>query len=144
ADFTPITHATKAALFGAGSGGHEHSLGFLGAAGDDVDNAVNGVGSPQGGPGAADDFNALNIFEHGPLHIPEDAGEKGCIDAASVLEDEEFVGEDVIETAGTDGPFAGVQPGNFHSGDQAQGFLNSGDAGAADILFGDHRDGGRR
>src|SRR5690606_13452377 len=56
------------------------ALRAAGAARDDVDDAVNGVGAPQRPAGAADDLDALDVFKQDVLHIPEHAAEQGVVD----------------------------------------------------------------
>ena len=43
---------------------------------DDVDDAVDGVGTPECAAGAANDFNTIDVGEKSVLHIPEGAGEQ--------------------------------------------------------------------
>src|SRR5579863_2617052 len=47
----------------AGEGGGLDALGVSGFGGDDVDDAVGGVGSPDGAGGTADDFNTIDVFD---------------------------------------------------------------------------------
>src|SRR5437879_7776202 len=49
---------------------------------NDVDDAVHGVRAPERTARAADDFEALDVFDQRVLHIPEHAGEQRRIDAA--------------------------------------------------------------
>jgi hypothetical protein len=42
---------------------------------DDIDNAVDGIGSPERGAGPPDDFDPFNIFLDDVMNIPEDACE---------------------------------------------------------------------
>src|SRR5687768_4732413 len=49
----------------------ESALRLPGILGDDVDDAVHGVGAPQGGAGTANDLDAVDVLQEGVLAIPE-------------------------------------------------------------------------
>src|SRR5712664_3632077 len=65
---------------------------------DDVDDAVDSVRAPHGGPGAADHFDALDVLEQRVLRVPEHAGEERRVDSATVDQDEQLVADRVIES----------------------------------------------
>ena len=50
---------------------HQSTLGILGLFGDDVDDAVHRIGTPQCATRAADNLDAIHIFQKRILHIPE-------------------------------------------------------------------------
>jgi hypothetical protein len=127
----------------AASGLHDSSLGRPGALGDDVDDAVDRVGPPQGGPGTADDLDPLHVLEEGVLHVPEDAREQRRVDAASIDQDQQLVGGGDVEPAGRDGPGAAVGLGHLNAVGEPQGLGERRRPGAPEILPGEHRDRGR-
>src|ERR1019366_10280907 len=70
---------------------HGKPLRLLAALGDDVDDAVDGIGSPQSTPGPTNDFDAVNVFQAQvvPL-IPIDTPIGGVIDRATVNQHQHF------------------------------------------------------
>src|SRR5689334_19764648 len=65
--------------------------------GDDVDDAVYGVGSPNRPAWSPDDLDAIDILQQRVLHSPVDAGKERRVDAAAVNQHQqrlrELVGE---------------------------------------------------
>jgi len=114
----------------------QRAFGVAGAAGDDVDDAVDRVGAPQGTARSANHLDALHILDEHILRFPEYAGKEGGIDAAAIDEDEQLVGKLVVETAGGDCPFVGIDAGDLNAGDQAQGIRQGADAGTAEVFGG--------
>src|ERR1700734_3975675 len=84
------------------------ALGVFCAQGNDVDDAVHGVRSPDRSTRAANHFYALNTGEGNVLGVPEDAGENRRIYRSTVNQDEELVGVLAVESAGTDGPVTNI------------------------------------
>src|SRR6267142_1707121 len=144
ADFPAVACADEVALFGAAAAIDQETLRVFGVFGDDVDDAVDGVGAPERAGRAADDLDAVDVLHEGILHIPEDAGVEGGVDAAAIHEDQEFVGGAAVEATGGDGPGAVVDLGDFEAGGHTQSLGDAGCAGAANVILGDHRDGGGR
>ena len=129
-------------LFVADPADQQLAVGFVGAAGDDVDHAVDRVGTPQGAARAANDFDAVDVFEQGVLHIPEHAAVQGGVDAAAVDQHQQLVGAERAETARADGPLVGVELSHVHAGHVAQQVGKVAGTGAANVLGGDHVDRG--
>ena len=71
-----VAEVDEALLLVAAAGGTSVPVGLLRGLGDDVDDAVDGVRSPDGAAGSADDFDAIDVFEQGVLHFPVGAGEQ--------------------------------------------------------------------
>ena len=76
--------------------------------GDDVDDPVDGVGSPQRRPRATDHFDTLHVIEQRRIH------------RASIDEEEELLGETVGEAARRDRSEAGVDVGHVHPRHETQ------------------------
>ena len=53
----------------------QEALGVLRPFGDNIDDSVYGVHAPERRAGSTDDFNAVDVFEHGILCLPSHAGE---------------------------------------------------------------------
>src|ERR1041385_5344651 len=102
AEFATITDACETALFSARAAAQEGALSIFGAAGHNIDDAVDGIGSPERSAGTANDFDSVDVFHHRGLDIPEDAGKEGRINGATVLQHQEFVSEYIIEAARAD------------------------------------------
>src|SRR5690606_33775338 len=82
------------AIGGAAQHG-QAALGGRGRARGDVDDAVDGVHAPQGAARTTDDLDALDVFQHQVLHVPEYAGEQRRIDRAAVDHHQQLVGRAV-------------------------------------------------
>ena len=93
----------------------EQALRVAGALGGDVDDAVDGVGAPEGGAGAADDLDAVEVRQDVVERVPVDAGEQRRVDGAAVHEHQQLVGVELVEPAGADGPVAGVDAGDVEA-----------------------------
>ena len=59
-------------------------------------------GDPEAEAGAANDFNAIDVFEHHVVNGPEDASKPGRVHVAAVNENEHAFGELIAETADAD------------------------------------------
>src|SRR6185437_9473675 len=101
------TDSTEILEEGTPATGDEQALRVARAFGDDVDDAVDGVGAPQRAARAADDFNAVDVIQQHVLHVPKHAGIERRVNAAAIDHDEELVGESIVEAAGADGPVVG-------------------------------------
>src|SRR5579862_5060793 len=60
------------------------ALGIGGGFRDDIDDAIDRVGAPDAAAGAADDFDALDVFEGIIDGVPIDARKNGVIDRSTV------------------------------------------------------------
>ncbi len=72
------------------------ALGLYRFSGNDVDDAVHGVGAPQSRAGAADDLDPVDVLHGNRLHVPVDAGKQRCVDAAPIDQDQELVVEALV------------------------------------------------
>ena len=99
-DLPAIADSFKTLVHVAATGLRIDALRVLTTFGDDIDHPVDGIGTPKRGAGTADDFNPINIFQKQILHVPINAGEGRRINASSIDQHQEFVGESIIETAG--------------------------------------------
>ena len=80
------------------------------ADGDDVDDAIDGIGSPQRRTRTADHLDTLDILQHQILLAPEDSGEQRRVQTPAVDQHLQFVGEATVETTGGECPFVGIDP----------------------------------
>src|SRR5580658_5192363 len=80
------------------------SLSILRRFGDDIDHAVDCVGSPQGTARTTDDFNSLDVVEQVVLHIPHHATIERRIYDTTVNQHEELVCQVGVESPRADGP----------------------------------------
>src|SRR5579862_3319502 len=138
---TAVLHGSKALVDVAAACSDHRDFGLGRFLSDDVDHAVDGVRSPNRAARTADHFDALNVLKGNVERVPEDAAEAGRVDAASVDENEELVGESLIETASADGPDVGVDLCDVHAGNHAKDVWDAGGAGAANVFLGDDEDG---
>src|SRR5439155_4789286 len=113
-----------------------------GGAGNDVDDAIDRVGTPQCAAGTADDFDAVDVFEEVVLYVPEHTAIERRVHGATVDQHQELVGEVGVEAAGADGPVMRVDLRHLQVVGKPQCFGNAGGARAADVLRGDDLDRG--
>src|ERR1700716_1139574 len=66
-----------------GSRGYERSFRLPGVLGNDVDDSVDGVRSPDCPARSANNFNPVDVFEQRVLNFPVDTGEKWRVHAAA-------------------------------------------------------------
>src|SRR5260370_40829878 len=66
------------------TGGDESSMSILGVFGNDIDNCVDGICSPDGSARASDDFDPFNILEQCVLDLPINTREQRRVNAPAV------------------------------------------------------------
>src|SRR5260370_713121 len=66
----------KALIEISAAGGHQRSMGLLGSFGDDIDDTVDSICSPDGAARASNDFDPFDILKQCVLDLPIDAGEQ--------------------------------------------------------------------
>src|SRR5216684_271294 len=66
------------------TGGDESSMSIFSALGDDIDDGINRIRSPDGSARASDDFDAFNILQQGVLNLPINPREQRRVDAPAV------------------------------------------------------------
>ena len=115
-----------------------------GRSGHDVDNAVDRVGTPQTTPRTSDDLEPLDIFHQHALRFPENAGEQGGVDAATVDEHEQLVGEQACKTSRRDDPLVRIDLSHLKTGSQSKGVRQRVHADATQLVTGEYRQGGGR
>ncbi len=121
----------------AGGQRHQSALSIPGVLGDDVDDAVDGVGAPQAAAGTPDYLDAFDVVQRQVLDFPMHAGEQRGIDRAPVDQHQQLVGEAAAEAANGDGPAAGVDAGGLHAGREPQRLRHAGRPRPADVVGGD-------
>ena len=115
------------------------ALTFAGLLGDDVDDAVEGVGAVERRAGAAHDLDALDVLDADRERLPDRGAEEVDVDAAAVDEDEGLVREALVEAADA---HLGLAAGDLHdvdAGEAPQELGDLRDAREADVLLGDDR-----
>ena len=110
---------------------------FAGLLGDDVDDTVHRVRAPHRATGAADDFNAIDIFEEHILDVPEHAGEERRVHAAAIDEHEQLVRRGAVESARRDRPLMRADLRDLEIRREPQRLRNARRAGAADLVVRD-------
>ena len=143
ADFTAVLGGRKSALEATGPALDQDPRRVLRPLGDDVDDPVDGIGSPDAGPRTADHLDPFDILQDDVLNVPKDAAEQRGIHTATVHLDEQLVGESRVEAANADGPLVRVDARHLDAGGHAEHFRKAPGTAAADHLVGDHEHGGR-
>ncbi len=131
-------------LLGAAAGRHVDALRVLGLLGDDADDAVDGIGAPQGPARAADHLDPLHVFQEHVLHVPIDAGEDRVVDGAAIDEHQKLVRVTAVEAPGGDRPRVGVDVGYLQARRHSQHLGDRRCPAAANHLLRDHKYGCRR
>jgi hypothetical protein len=139
-----VAGAQKTFFDVSASSRNQKPLRILAILGDNVDHAVHGVRSPNSPARAANHFNAVDILHHRVLHFPVGPGQQGAVDAAAIDQDKHGAGEPAAESANSNGPFIGVDAGDFHAGSEPQRFGDGSRSGALDVYLSDDVNGGGR
>jgi len=124
-----------------------HDRGAFGgarASRDDVDDAHERVGPVERGARPRDHLDALDVFEHHLLRVPQHAGKHRRVEHAAVDEHEQLVGDDVLESARRDRVRRRAHARHLEVRREAQRFRKARGPRAADVLVGDDEDGGGR
>src|SRR5258708_23422360 len=79
-----ITCIHRALIHASSASGYQRSRGILGALGDDVDDSIDGVRSPDRPARSADDFDPVDVLEQRVLHFPIHAGKKRRVNPTPV------------------------------------------------------------
>ena len=136
-----VTGPGKALFLGSRAQLDKTALGIGGMLGDDVDHPVDGIGSPQGRAGTADDLDPLDILQQDVLHFPVNPGKSVAVNAAAIDQDQQFVGEAAVGTAAVHRPLVGVDARDVEAGHHAQGVRDVGHPGLFQVFVGDDEDG---
>ena len=138
-----VTGIDEALLFVSSARGNQRSVGLFGVLGNDVDDAIHRIRSPDRTARPADHLDPVDVLHHGVLNVPIRPVEKGRINGAAV--DQHQYGSRQIgpKTANSDRPYVGVDAGDLHARRQPQRFRDAGGSGPPDILAGDDVDGRR-
>src|SRR5438552_18555158 len=102
------TSSAKASQLRTASTLGEDALRILRFLRDDVDHTIDRVRSPNTRAGAADDFNAIDVFKQHVLHIPKDARVQRRVHGTAVDQDQQLVGCRAVETSRADRPLTGI------------------------------------
>src|SRR5690349_2947696 len=132
-----VAEIDKALIDISAAGRYEHSTGILGALSDDVDHSVDGVCSPDRATRSANDFDPVNILRHRVLNLPINSGVDWCVNGSSVDKHEYVSGEGAPESAHADRPCIRVDPCDFNTGRQTEGFRDACCSGTSDVFLGD-------
>ena len=128
-------------LLGPPAAHEQPALRVFGAFGDDVDDAVDGIGTPHARSWSADDLDALNVLQRVVHRVPEYARGERTVDGAPVHLHEQFVLKARVETAHADRPFVAVDAGHVHARHHPEKLGNLPRARAPDHLRRDDKHG---
>src|ERR1017187_2213521 len=81
-----VTDGRRGLVLGSIQDTQQSALCVLGALCDDVDDAVDGIRTPERGPRTANDFNPIKVFKGHILHIPIDAPEFWGVNTTAINE----------------------------------------------------------
>ena len=141
---TAIANSGNRPFFIADCQRYQPTLSILALFSDDVDDAINRVGSPQAAAGTANDLDPFDVGQEQILNFPIHAGKLRVIDRSAINQHQQFIGEAAVETANGDGPAAGIDPRYFHAGREPQRLHDVGDSRPAHIIGADHKNRRRR
>src|SRR6185437_118266 len=83
-----VLSRSESLLIGASAAANESSLRVRRFLRDDVDDAIDGIRSPNGGSGTSNDFDAVDRFQRNLLRIPKDTVEKRRVHGAAINHDQ--------------------------------------------------------
>jgi hypothetical protein len=86
---------------------------------ENVDGAVDCIGSPNAAAGSTEHFNARNLFEGNVENFVKDAAEGRHEHRSAVDHHQHFVAEATVEPPDTDGPTAGINLCDLHTRDRS-------------------------
>src|SRR5581483_3432127 len=102
---------------------------------NDVDDAIDRVGSPSARSRAADDLDALDVLERKVEHVPKNTREGRQVNAASIHQHQQLVAELLVEAADADCPGIGVYLCHLHTWNHAQQVRDIVGLGMSDIIL---------
>src|SRR5688500_4540688 len=73
---------------------------------DDIDDAVDGIRTPQRCAGSTDDLYAFDVLEERVLYVPLDAGVERGIQRAPIHQHQQLVRMPIVEAPDADRPFS--------------------------------------
>jgi len=111
---------------------------------DDVDYAVDRVGTPKRAAGASHHLDPLDVLQQHVLHVPIHARKIRIVNRPSVDQHQQLVAKGGVESSGGNRPGVRVDLRHVQPGRHAQGLGNAGGAAAADHLRRDDEHGRRR
>ncbi len=119
---------------------------FMRRARDDVDYAIHCVRAPKRRAGAADDFDSVDVIHEHVLRVVGHTREQRVVDAASIHDDQNLVGEILhfeiaAKTARADLIFLRIDLGDLKIWREAQRLGNARDPGLKDFVVRNHVDG---
>ena len=121
--------------------GHQMSpFNLFGRLGNDMDHPGKGIGPVEGRPRAQDDLDPLDFIQHNGQRIPRHKIITGVEHLSAVNHDQHLVRQHLIESPGADFDLAGGDVHHIQARNHAQNLTNIGEAGLANILFGDDID----
>ncbi len=142
-DLASVTSDHVPHLPRSGHAPDERTLSLGRTLGDDVDDAVHRVGSPERAGGPSDDLDAIKIRQRHVLGLPEHAAEQLRVDAPAVDHDEQLVVGDRRKSARGDRPAAAIEARHGDAVGEPQRVSERVDAVAPDVFAGDDRHGRR-
>jgi hypothetical protein len=118
----------------AGAGGKVAARSLVRILGDDVDDAIHSVRSPDGSTRTADYLDAIDVSQSYVLRIPVHSGKGGDVNRAAIHQDKELIRVLPIEAASCDRPLARVDLSYIQPGNHAQKIGNVECTGASNIV----------
>ena len=102
--------------------------------GDDVNDSIDSIGTPNAGPWASNDLDSIDVFHQDILNVPKHTAKERGVYRPSVDLDQQFVGESLVESTDRNGPFVRINAGNLHAGHQTQRFREISRSAAAYVF----------
>src|SRR4029077_15232245 len=133
----PVAEIDEALIDISAAGRYEHSACIFGVVVDVMDHSVDRSCSPKGGARAGDDFDPLDILEHGVLNLPINPSVQWRVNGSAVNKHEYVAGKGTREPAHADRPCIRVDPCDFHTWRQTEGLRDARCPGTSDVFLGD-------
>ncbi len=138
-----VTKVSKALLLVASAGRCQNAVRVTGIFGDDINDAVHRIRTPNGAAGTADHFDPVDVVHVGVLHFPVGAGKECRVNGTPINQHKNAAREPVAKPANSDGPLVRVNSRHFDAGRKTQSFGNAGGPGTTNLFARYHVDGNR-
>lgn len=115
-------------------GGQQHAARVLGLLGDDVDDAVYGIGSPDGSSRTTYYFDPVDVFQHEVLNFPVNSREQRRVHGSTVDENTDRLRKSSLKSTDTNRPFPRVHLRDIYPRHEAKKVRDAGRAGPPDVF----------
>src|SRR5260370_1274534 len=107
---------------------------------DDVDHPVHRIGAPDRPTRSADHLDALHVLQHHVLYVPKHSIEERCVDAPTVNQDQQGLGELAGKPSNSDRPMMSINASHVHARRQPETLWDPSGCATPDVFLCDDKD----